>query len=178
MISFVVEDGTGNSNATSYVSVEEADDIASLNIHSSSSWLALPLDAKRNLLMYVTRALDARANWIGSRATDIQALDWPRKDVVDRYNNAVSSSAVPYNLRWAVVELAKANISADKLSNSIPANAISELKLDTITIKYADASMFASDQFQLPEIVTDLLRGYGTIRNSTRKVTFGRAVRA
>ena len=35
-LDFVVETGTGLANATSYVSVEEADDLVSLNIHDST----------------------------------------------------------------------------------------------------------------------------------------------
>lgn len=177
MINFVVEDGSGLSTATSYVSVEEADEIASLNIHTAAAWAALSLETKQTLLMYVTRALDARALWNGAKTTDAQALEWPRKEVRDRYNNEVSSSALPYNLRWAVVELAKANISADKLTNAVPPNVVSEVKVDTITLKFADATSIAMDQFQLPDIVGDLLRGYGTVRSSSRKVTFGKAVR-
>ena len=177
MPAFVVEDGTGKSTATSYVSVEEADDIAFLNIHSTLEWHALSLQAKQNLLMYVSRALDARALWNGSKATTAQALEWPRKEVEDRYGNVVSDASVPYNIRWAVVELAKANIASDKLSVGIPTSVISEVKADSITVKYADATAVAANQFKLPEIVSDLLRGYGTVRNSPKKVTFGKVIR-
>lgn len=178
MIDFVVEDGTGKSTATSYVSVEEADDIASLNIHSASAWSALTLQTKQSLLMYVSRALDARALWNGEKAVEMQALEWPRKDVKDRYGNELSSSSVPYNVRWAVVELAKANIASDRLTTAVPPNAVSEVKVDTITIKYADAAQIAAEQFKMPEIVSDLLRGYGSVRNNPRKVTFGKVIRA
>lgn len=177
MISFIVEDGSGVSNATSYVSVEEADDIAALNFHNAASWDALTTQEKQTLLIYVTRALDVRAKWNGEKANPTQALEWPRKDVVDRYNNEVSSGAVPYNVRWAVVELAKWNISSDKLTTDTPENVVSEVKLDTMTVKFADAANVALDQFKMPEIVGDLLKGYGTFRNSARRVTFGKVVR-
>lgn len=178
MINFVVEDGSGLINATSYVSTDEADDIASLNIHSAAEWLALPLDTKQSLLIYVSRALDARATWNGTKASDTQALGWPRIGAEDRYGNSVSSSSVPYNIRWAVVELAKANTASDKLSVGLPETAVSEVKVDTLTIKYADASSYAAQQFRLPELVADLLKDYGTVRNSPRKVTFGKVLRA
>lgn len=177
MITFVVEDGTGQASATSYVSVEEADDIAVLNIHNSDAWLALPLDAKRNLLMYVSRVLDARTTWSGTQVSSTQALAWPRKDVTDRYSNAVSAAAVPYHVRWAVVELAKHTLAEDLLSKSTPEQIISELKVDSITMKFANAAETAINKFKTPDIVGDILRGYGKVRNSNAKITFGKAVR-
>lgn len=173
MIDFVVEDGTGNSTATSYVSVEESDNLAVMNIHTSDTWLALTLDAKRNLLIYASRVLDSRTTWNGTKTTETQALEWPRSFVTDRYGNDVSANSVPLNLKWAVVELAKQSVAADKLSTARPENVLSEVKIDTITLKFADPTNMALDQFKTPEIVTDLLRGLGSVRNSTRKVTFG-----
>lgn len=174
MIPFVVENGTGLTNATSYVSVDEADDLAVLNIHNSDAWLTLPVDKKHNLLAYASRVLDARTTWNGERATSTQALEWPRKDVVDRYGNAVSDAAVPHNVRWAVVEFAKWSLTEDRLSRTQPDSAVSEVKVDSISLKFADATMLATDQYKTPDIVTDILRGLGSVRHSTRKVTFGR----
>jgi hypothetical protein len=178
LINFVVEDGSGVPNANSYVSLEEADDIASLNLHTANAWAALTSPQKQSLLIYVTGALDARTQWGGSRSSPHQGLEWPRQGVQDRYGNALSASAVPYNLRWAVVELAKYNIDADRLSVERTDSVVSELQVGPIKLSFADAAGVASQQFKAPEIVTDLLLGLGTIRSSSRKVTFGRILRA
>lgn len=177
MIEFVVEDGSGIATATSYVSVEEADGISRLNIHSLEVWENLAPIQKEYLLMYASRALDARALWNGGKTASGQGLEWPRTGVVDRYQNAVSASSVPYNVRWAVVEIAKANIATDKLSTGVPANAVSEIKIDTITVKFAEAASIAAAQFNFPDIVKDLLRGLGSFRNSVSKISFGKVVR-
>jgi hypothetical protein len=174
VIDFIVEDGTGLANATSYVSAEESDSLAALNIHNTDAWLALPLDEKRNLLIYASRVLDTRATWTGIRATTTQGLDWPRTDVVDRYGNEVSPASVPLNVRWAVVEFAKWSMSQDRLATTRPENALSEVKVDTITLKFANAAEIADLQFKTPDIVVDILRGLATVRHSDRKVTFGR----
>jgi hypothetical protein len=177
MISFAVEDGTGLSGSTSYVSVEEADNIAVLNIHNSDEWLELPLEKKRNLLMYTTLVLDSRTTWRGIRTTDVQALAWPRTGVVDNYKNTLSPTAIPYNLRVAVVELAKHTLTEDRLSKWQPESIVSEIKVDTIAVKFANAGDVAMGQYKVPEIVTDLLTGLGSVRNSTKKVTFGKLIR-
>lgn len=177
MIAFVVEDGSGLTTSTSYVSVEEADDIAKLDIHNSDAWMGLPLDAKQNILIFVSRILDSRTLWNGARATTAQALEWPRTDVVDRYNNSVSSSAVPYAVRWAVLEMAKWTLATDRVTQSTPANVVNEVKVDSITLKFADATQIAIDQFKVPDIVSDILKGLGSVRNSSRKVTFGKVAR-
>jgi hypothetical protein len=174
VIPFVVENGSGLSNATSYVALDEADDLAVLNIHNSDTWLALTADDKRNLLIYASRILDARTTWNGERVTLSQGLEWPRKGLIDRYGNAVSGAAVPYNVRWAVVEFAKWSMTEDRLSRTQPDNVVSEVKVDSILLKFADPTLIASEQFKTPDIVTDLLRGLGSVRHSTRKVTFGR----
>lgn len=179
MIGFVVEDGGGLADATSYVSVEEADDIASLNIHNSDAWLALPLDSKRNLLMYSSRVLDSRTSWNGSQASPLQALAWPRTGAVDRHGNSVSPASVPRAVRWAVVEMAKHTMAEDLLSKSTPDQVVSEIKVEgAVSLKFAGAADAAAKKFRTPEIVSDILRGLGTVRNGAAKVTFGKAVRA
>lgn len=174
MISFTVESGAGLAEATTYVTVEEANDIASMNIHSSDAWLALPLDAKRNLLIYASRVLDSRTVWNGTQATANQALAWPRSGVEDRYGNSISTSAVPYNVRWAVVELAKHTLAEDRISKTQPDSIISEAKIDTVTVKFADPTTAALNLYKTPAIVCDLLSGLGTVRDSSRKISFGK----
>jgi hypothetical protein len=177
MIAFVVEDGTGLTSATSYVSVDEADDIASLNIHNSAAWDALDPADKENLLMYVSRVLDSRTLWNGEQVSPTQGLAWPRTGVVDRYKNILSSTAIPYNLRMAVVEFAKHTMTEDRLSKWQPDSIVSEIKVDSIAVKFANAGDVAMGQYKVPEIVTDLLTGLGNVRNSTKKVTFGKLIR-
>jgi hypothetical protein len=154
-----------------------ADSIAALNPHTANNWAALPSPTKQTLLIFVSRVLDSRTTWNGERATSLQGLEWPRKGVVDRYNNVVSAQAVPYNVRWAVVELAMNNIDADRLTVERPDSVVSEMKVGPISLKFANAAEVARDGFKAPEIVTDLLKGLGTLRNSARKITFGRAFR-
>lgn len=177
MTTFVVEDGTGLPSATSYVSVEEADEIASLNIHNGAVWEALDDADKQSLLIYVSRVLDSRATWKGEQVSLTQGLAWPRSGVVDRYGNTLSSTAVPYNLRMAVVEFAKHTMTEDRLSRWQPDSIVSEVKVDAVTVKFANPTDVAMGQFKVPDIVTDLLNGLGSVRNSTKKITFGKLVR-
>jgi len=176
-IAFVVEDGTGKADATSYVTVEEADDINALNIHNNTAWAALTLTQKQNLLIYSSKAVDARTRWKGERTKLTQGLEWPRAGVKDAHGNNLSNAAVPFNVRMAVVEFAKWNATTDRIAVDRPDSVLQEVKVDTITVKFADASANALSQYELPEIVVDLLRGYGSIRERQPGVAFGKVVR-
>lgn len=172
-ISFVVEDGSGLANATSYVSVAEADDLAGLNIHNSADWLALSLSTKQSLLSYVSRVLDSRTMWDGTQVSSTQALAWPRSDVTDKYGNVLASNAIPLAVRWAVVELAKHTMAEDLLAKVGPDQIVREIKIDSISVAFGNYTDVAMAKYKTPAIVTDILKGIGRVRNGTGKVTFG-----
>lgn len=77
-MSFIVEDGTGLSNATSYMSVLDAD--AYWADRGNAEWAALAPLQKQSFLISATEYIDLR--WgdqlAGRRAFDTQALEFPR----------------------------------------------------------------------------------------------------
>jgi len=83
-ISLVVEDGTGRSNANSYLSVEDADSYHA-NLTQSAAWESAALAAKQSALIAATQYLDCEYGglWRGVRAHEGQALAWPRSDAQD-----------------------------------------------------------------------------------------------
>lgn len=98
---FTVEDGSGKTNANSYVSVENAD-----QYHldrGNSVWAALATAVKQNYLVRATDYVDQRfgERWVGLRGSDTQALDWPRSCVV-----GIEPDALPVKLIYAVCEYA------------------------------------------------------------------------
>lgn len=176
-LDFIVEDGSGKPNATSYVSVEEADSISELNFHTHPTWAALTLEQKQNLLMLATKALDVRTKWVGTRTTENQALCWPRIGVKDESGNSITPLSVPYNVRMAVVEFAKWSATSDKISTDTPDNVVREIKVDSIGITFADASNLSQLAYTTPSFVGDLLKPFGRVRDLSGRVTFGRVVR-
>lgn len=98
---FVVEDGSGKTNANSYVSVADADQYH-LN-RANSEWAALSETLRQSYLVRATDYVDQRfgERWVGLRGSDTQALDWPRSCVV-----GVEPDAIPVKLMYAVCEYA------------------------------------------------------------------------
>jgi len=106
---FVVEDGTGKSDANSYVSIADADQY-DLDHNADAVWGAPLSDAlKQKALRLATQYLDAvyGDRWKGYSANTDQALDWPRADVLDEDEQFyLESDEIPQALKDACVECA------------------------------------------------------------------------
>jgi len=114
--SFVVEDGTGKSTATSYLAIADADTYHA-NITLSSDWSDATDSVKANALMVATQYLDAKyqGKWRGYRADADQALAWPRCSVEDDDGYAIDSDTVPPKLEDACAEVALRVVLGDDL---------------------------------------------------------------
>src|SRR5689334_24452499 len=99
----IVEDGTGVSNADSYVSRIEAD--AYHAARGNDVWATLSEDKRDQLLRraadYITHIFGR--GFLGQRAYAGQALAWPRRDI---RNRNLLTLAVPREVREAKAALA------------------------------------------------------------------------
>jgi len=113
---FVVEDGTGKTDANSYVSLADADQYHENN-SGSTTWSGATDANKQKALRLATQYVDARYNgrWRGFQATSTQALAWPRMSAYDNEGYIYDSDAVPQRLADAVSELALRVIDGDTL---------------------------------------------------------------
>lgn len=114
-MALMVEDGSGKSDAESYVSVADADTYHAAH-SGSSDWSGADTADKEKALRLGTQWLDARyrERWRGTRYSGTQALDWPRYSVViDDY--ILDPSELPQQLLDAACELALKKIEGDTL---------------------------------------------------------------
>lgn len=113
---FVVEDGTGKTNANSYLSVSDADTYHS-NVTQSAAWAGAALATKQSALIVATQYLDARYGgiWRGYRANELQALAWPRYCGEDDDGYAIDDDSLPQKLKDACAELALRVVLGDAL---------------------------------------------------------------
>ena len=161
---FVVEDGTGLSDATSYVSVEQADDILAVNIHAAAKWAALTTTQKEHLLAWASRYLDSHARWFGRKSVDTSGLRWPRTGVRDRDGIVLSDDAVPPQLEVATAEMARYLISEDR-SSERGQDGLTKLKADVIELEFVEGYRLP----QVPTHMTYLILGLGTISGGRPK---------
>lgn len=102
LIKFVVEDGTGKTDANSYTTLEYAD--AYHKSFGRSEWAELDEEVKKSRLVIATRYIDGTYPWKGTRKYRDQRLAFPRVDIYDNDNFPVEG--IPENLKMAVCEAA------------------------------------------------------------------------
>jgi len=112
-MSLIVEDGTGRSDAESYISVADADTYHT-KFTASAAWAGAGTADKETALRQATQYLDDeyRGRWKGYPVDDEQALAWPRLDVEDENGYVVDSDAVPEQVQRAAAEMALRALSS------------------------------------------------------------------
>lgn len=119
-MAIVVEDGTGKTNADSYISVADADTYNTAH-NADTVWDAATTAAKEKALRLATQYLDNNYNgrWFGSRSNDDQALAWPRSGVEDIDGYAIENDEMPQKLKDACVEAAVRSANGTSLMPDI-----------------------------------------------------------
>ena len=106
-IQFIVENGTGLTNATSYVSVAEYKQYYENRGIDYSATAEADIQVKLNV---ATEYIDNNYNFIGKIANDDQALSFPRVGL-SKNGYAIDSDVIPQDLKDAVCYI------ADKVKN-------------------------------------------------------------
>lgn len=105
---FVVEDGSGKSDANAYITEAWADQYWEDHDDSkyTTAWSAVA-DKEMNIRM-ATQYLDAiyKDRWKGIKKLSTQALDWPRSSVYDFNDYILANDEIPAQLMAACAELA------------------------------------------------------------------------
>ena len=141
-LTLVKEDGTGMSGANSYADVADGEMYFEGHLYASA-WTAASEDTKGAALIMATRLVDTQFQFNGYRAHETQALQWPRERCPDPDRNAVTSSlqspvlssfvpndVVPTGVSWAVCEMARELLIADRTA-APPGEGISSTQTST-----------------------------------------------
>jgi hypothetical protein len=172
MFAFVVETGSGLANATSYVSIAEADDYYVIDPNFSATWANLTLEVKQYLLAWATRILDQKSIWKGVLSVpDTQALRWPRTYVYDRDDRLIAPDSIPKQLKEATFELAKW-LRANDPTEGQDVDYLKAMRVDVIEFEWQDNAA----QQSVPSIINAILSPLGTFRTGGAS-RFGRIVK-
>lgn len=138
-MSIVTEDGTGKSDAESFIALATATQYHA--DRGNTAWAALASDALREQAL--RRATDYMEQtygqkWKGARSTDAQALSWPRYDVCANGFD-VDSDVVPVAVQRACAELAL-RAAAGELAPDLGRLAKRE-KVDVIETEYESGAV-------------------------------------
>ena len=171
---FIVEDGTGKSDANSYESAANADAYWE-NYAVPTAWSGLSLDAdKEKHLRIATQWLDAkfRLRMKGRRVyPDTQALQYPRSGVVSHDGHQLRHDVIPDALKHATIEAAAKSAAGELMVDVTATDAnleMSEVKVGPITIKEGfSGSKAVQTTYSLVEaLLSDLINPAGRLTRS------------
>lgn len=166
-----VEDGSGLSNADSYISVADAD-----TYHASqgapSGWTgadAVKEAALRQATAYLDNVYGLR--WVGSRINQTMSLDWPRYGVIDRDGFEVVATAVPVEVENATAYVALKVLEGDTLVPDVDAgaNAVAEsVTVGPISVSssYSGEVTTAPRYPKVEQLLRDLIQSAGTLQRA------------
>jgi hypothetical protein len=160
----------GASDANSYVTVSEADDYLSSRLNASA-WTDASAPQRIAALIEAQRTLTP-LGYIGRRATETQALAWPRERAPnpdDPFGRDYSTAVVPQRVKDAACELAMEFLksgAADLAAISDTQNVIRE-KVDVLEVQYSEPQDRITGLAKFPRIIallTPLWVGVGSLR--------------
>lgn len=99
-----IDSTVGGAAANSYVTVQEADAYFATRTHADA-WTGATSDLKERALITAVYRLD-QESWAGRRASQNQALAWPRYGAEDADGYAVPSDSIPTDIKRAQMEMA------------------------------------------------------------------------
>ena len=102
----------GAVNANSYSTMTEAEDYMENRLHKSD-WTDATDNDREAALLWATALLDRLCNWDGAKASDTQALRWPRTFIYDPDGKTVNGATIPQFLKDATAEFALHLIGSD-----------------------------------------------------------------
>lgn len=113
-----VEDGTGKTNADSFVSIADADQYFT-DHGDPTAWSGATTADKEAALREATQYMDGvyRLDWVGERKSKEQSLTWPRSFATDSDGWSVDSDIVPQDVKNACSELALRALSSPLLTD-------------------------------------------------------------
>lgn len=169
MSTFKVEDGTGMTDATSYVSLVEADNyMADTPPSLTLLWAPLADADKERLLMYATRVLDQRTTWKGLKVVNASSLRWPRSGVRDCDGLPVAENVVPRYVKSVVCELALFYANPNNGASVVAdIDGLKRVTVDVLEFEWKD-NYNPNTTVQLPPGLNKILCNVGIIKYSGR----------
>lgn len=140
-MALIVEDGTGLTDAESYLSVADATTYHT-KMGSAAAWAAVGVTSVQEaMLRRATNYLRSRyyATWAGMPVAPFQRLDWPRWGVPTRDGgNSLPSNSVPEDIKAACAELALKAATADLMPDS--SQTVKREKVGPLEVEYNEYS--------------------------------------
>ncbi len=155
-INFIVEDGTGKENATSYASIDFIDSYA-VDL-GYNDWDTYSITTKQKYANQATQYIDLSFNFYGKKADENQALEFPRERCYDTLRHRfLETDEIIAELKKAVAEISiNAGLSDSRLIQAT-GEVLKKEKVGDIEVERFTPS---ATQIKYPQVIR-LLRGVG-----------------
>lgn len=169
-MNFVVEDGTGKTDATSYCTIEFIDSYA--DDLGYSEWDSYSLPVKQTYANQATQYIDLSFNFSGKKTDEDNALEFPRQECYNSCSGLYfENDFIPVNLKKAVAEIAiNRGLSDSRLILSSNETFKREKVGDIEVERFSNGTV----QVQYPQ-VNSLLRCFGNYNLGMRSVDLVRS---
>ena len=144
-------------DSNSYQTLAEANTYFTTRLHTTV-WLDASDLQREAALIWSARILDTNIQWNGTRQTELQALAWPRMNVVDSDGWIIRIDTIPKELKWAQAELAQLLLADDRMTE-VDAKGMKELWIDRFTRFVFDKE---DTQHVIPEFIMTLVSAFGS----------------
>lgn len=133
-MALIVEDGTGKTDAQSFVSVTDANTYASAR--GDTGWTGAADADKEKALIKATDFLCRYYIWVGTKKTQAQALVWPRSGAEDWDGYSIAVTVVPSAVKDACVELAMRARTKDLLPDLARGGRVSSVRAGSVFVAF------------------------------------------
>lgn len=172
----------GSAEANSYLSVAGGDTIANTMV-TTLKWGVSSTDNKGRALITATRYLD-QLEWIGSRATTTQSLNWPRKEAACG-DKSYGDNQLPTEIQYAAFDLADAllnnpallsgsNASLNELIPGIPNADLRSARVDVLSVDFKDTGSGGPTVKNVLTVLPHLVGILGCLTTSSLNTSVGR----
>lgn len=162
-MALVIEDGTGNAAADSYVDATTAD--AYWLKRNNTAWAALTTAAKEAALIGATAFVDNQHlhPFRGTRKTASQALQWPRTGAVERNGPAIGDSEIPVLVTRAVLAVSHLAATTDLQPVLARGGRVTSEAVGSISRSYAPDAPGHDIILAASGLLAPLIRGKDTV---------------
>ena len=113
MFEFIVEDGTGKEDSTSFATVELADEFITTFYSLEDPWFDLTTPEKELKLIIATRFINSIIRWESKIVKEEQSLAWPRRQFRDAEGRLIKSDTIPDIVVSSTVEVARESVTGN-----------------------------------------------------------------
>ena len=155
----------GLATSNSYSSYATSLILVSENIKITATYAALSTTTAEACLIFGTTLTDMAIDWAGGKATSTQALDWPRINMSDSNDYALSSTTIPLFLQRAVSFYAYYLSQENRIAENAT-KGFKKLKAGSLFMEIDKYDRIAT----MPSIVWDFIKPFGTRQISGSRV--------